>query len=49
MKNNQLKGVLVGKSLPPSHLLFVDDVLLFGLGNEFELRKTLELLDTFCA
>lgn len=32
-----------------SHLLFVDDVLLFYFGDEYNLGKTLEFLDLFCA
>lgn len=45
----ELKGALVVKMLSLSHLLFVNDVLLFCFGDESDLRKSLKLLDLFCA
>ena len=46
---NDLKGVLVGKTMTLSRLLFfVDVVLLLYFGDEYNLRRTLELLDIFC-
>lgn len=32
-----------------SRLLFVDDILLFWFGVDQELKKSLQLLDIFCA
>lgn len=44
--NNDLKGILVGKTMSLSHILFVDDALLLCFGDDQDLRKS--LLDNFC-
>ena len=49
ISKKELKGALVAKTLSLSHLLFVNDVLLFCFGGESDLRKSLELLDLLCA
>jgi hypothetical protein len=46
--SGHLRGVLVGRSMAISHLLFVDDVLIFCFGEEEELKQTLNSLDLFC-
>ena len=41
-------GIKVSPSLNLTHLLFVDDVILFGLGIVEEWKNYKKLLDTFC-
>lgn len=47
--HQEFQGILVGKTLSLTHLLFVDDVLLFCYSDEINLGKLLELIDSFCA
>ena len=42
-------GVRVSSSLNMTHLLFVDDVILFGLGTTKEWQHYKGLLDLFCS
>ena len=44
----ELKGVKITPSVTLCHLLFVDDVLLFGDGMVQELRKLKDILDLYC-
>jgi hypothetical protein len=39
-REGTIRGIKVGKSLFPSHLLFVDDVILFGMGTVREAKNT---------
>lgn len=48
ISDNEIKGVMIGKTILLSHLLFVDVVLLLYFGDESDLRKSLQLLDLFC-
>jgi hypothetical protein len=45
--SGHLRGVLVGRSMVVSHLLFVDDVLFF-FGKEEDLKRTLNSLELIC-
>ena len=51
--NAQGRGVISGIKVSPSlnlpHLLFVDDVILFGMGTVEEWKNYKEILDTFCS
>ena len=47
--SRNIKVVLVGKTLSISHMLFVDDILIFYYGMERELRRVLDILDVFNA
>lgn len=38
-KGEGIKGIKVGRNLTLSHLLFVDDIILFGALNEKEVEK----------
>jgi hypothetical protein len=44
----KIEGVLVAKGIRITHLLFVDDVLLFGNGTLTEWKVLKEALDLFC-
>jgi hypothetical protein len=44
----KIEGVLVEKGIRITHLLFVDDVLLFGNGTITEWKVFKEVLDLFC-
>ena len=44
-----VKGIKISKDLSLTHLLFVDDVILFGAGTYEEWMALKVLLDTFCA
>ena len=43
-----VKGIKISKDLSLTHLLFVDDVILFGLGSCEEWIAFKVILDTFC-
>ena len=45
--HNNFQGILLGKTKSLSHLLFVDDILLFCVGFKANLKKPLEILDLF--
>ena len=42
-------GIKVSPSLNLTHLLFVDDFILFGLGTVEDWKNYKEILDTFCS
>ena len=44
----KLKGIKISPQLFLTHLLFVDDVLLFGMGTFDDWMAFKEILDTFC-
>ena len=44
----KLKGIKISPQLFLTHLLFVDDVLLFGMGSYDDWLAFKEILDTFC-
>ena len=44
-----VKGIKISKDLSFTHLLFIDDVILFGVGTYDEWLAFKVLLDTFCA
>ena len=48
-KLGYVKGIKITKYLSLTHLLFVDDVILFGVGTYEEWLALKVLLDTFCA
>ena len=48
MYHELVKGVKITKELSLTHLLFVDDVILFGAGTYEEWIAFKVLLDTFC-
>jgi hypothetical protein len=47
-REGAIKRIKVGRSLSLSHLLFVDDVILFGLGIVREAEKYKKILDLYC-
>ena len=47
--NGRIKGISISPQLSLTHLLFVDDVILFGLGIFEEWVAFKVILDTFCA
>ena len=47
-RNGMVKGVKISKELSLTHLLFVDDVILFGTSTYEEWIALKVLLDTFC-
>lgn len=47
-RSSSLKGILIGNSLQLSHLLFVDDVLLFCDGSWRDAYKLKEDFDLYC-
>ena len=47
-QNGKIKGIKVSSKLSLTHLLFVDDVILFGLGSLEEWLAFKAILDTFC-
>ena len=49
VQRGAISGVKVSPSLNLTHLLFVDDVILFGLGTLGEWKHYKELLDLFCS
>jgi hypothetical protein len=46
--NDSFKGILIGNSCYVSHLLFVDDILIFCDGSKHMVDKLKEILDLFC-
>jgi len=48
VKEGKNEGVLVLNGIRLTHLLFVDDVILFGNGTLLEWRDLKEALDLFC-
>ena len=47
-RNGVIKGIKISANLFLTHLLFVDDVILFGMGSFEEWIAFKVLLDTFC-
>ena len=47
-RNGKIKGIKISSHLFLTHLLFVDDVILFGLGTYEEWIAFKVILDTFC-
>ena len=47
-KKGKIKGIKILAHLFLTHLLFVDDVILFGFGSLEEWRAFKDILDTFC-
>ena len=47
-RNGKIKGIKISHLLSLSHLLFVDDVILFGLGSVEEWVAFKTILDIFC-
>ena len=47
-RNGKIKGIKISSHLFLTHLLFVDDVILFGLGSFEEWMAFKVILDTFC-
>ena len=45
---HKIKGINITHSLPITHLLFVDDVLIFGLGNREEWELYRSIIKIFC-
>jgi hypothetical protein len=43
-----LKGIRIGRSVFLSHLLFVNDILLFCDGSRRDAMKLKEILDLYC-
>jgi hypothetical protein len=48
VEDGKIEGVLVATGIRLTHLLFVDDVILFGKGTLLEWRVIKEALDLFC-
>jgi hypothetical protein len=47
MKEDKIKGILVVKEIRITHLIFVDDIILFGRGNLIEWGVFNDALDLF--
>ena len=47
-RNGRIKGIKISPQLFLTHLLFVDDVIMFGLGSFEEWMAFKVILDTFC-
>ena len=47
-RNGRIKGIKISPQLFLTHLLFVDDVIMFGLGLFEEWMAFKVILDTFC-
>ena len=47
-RKGKIKGIKISARLFLTHLLFVDDVILFGFGSLEEWRAFKDILDTFC-
>ena len=47
-RNGKIKGINISSRLLLTHLLFVDDVILFGMGSFEEWMAFKFILDTFC-
>ena len=47
-RTGKIKGIKVTSKLSLTHLLFVDDVILFGLGSYEEWLAFKGILDIFC-
>ena len=47
-KQGKIKGIKISACLSLTHLLFVDDVILFGFGSVEEWKAFKEILDIFC-
>ena len=48
-QNGLIKGIKISNDLIITHLLFVDDVILFGMGTVADWIAFKVILDTFCA
>ena len=49
LNNGKIKGIKISSQLSLTHLLFVDDVIMFGTDTFEELVAFKVILDTFCA
>ena len=47
--NRRIRGIKISASMSLTHLLFVDDVVLFGMGTLEEWMDFEVILDTFCS
>ena len=47
-RQGKIKGIKISARLSLTHLLFVDDVILFGFGSLEEWRAFKNILDIFC-
>ena len=48
-RDKRIKGIKVSRKICITHLLFVDDVLIFGWGSLNEWSKLNEILNLFCS
>ena len=46
--NGRIRGIKISPQLSLTHLLFVDDVIMFGVGSFEEWMALKVILDTFC-
>jgi hypothetical protein len=45
---NKIKGIPVARGVKITHLIFVDDIILFGIGNMVEWKVYQEILALLC-
>jgi hypothetical protein len=45
---NKIKGIPVARGVKITHLMFVDDIILFGIGNMVEWKVYQKILELFC-
>jgi hypothetical protein len=47
-RERSIKGIKMRNSLTLSYLLFIDDIILFGIGSVREAAKYKEIMDLYC-
>jgi hypothetical protein len=47
-RGNKIEGVSVERGIRITHFIFVDDVIILGIGNIIEWKAYKEVLDLFC-
>jgi len=48
VEENKVEGIPMARGINITHLMFVDDIILFGIGNIVEWKVYKKILDLFC-